>query len=120
MRIVSAAGLACLLFALAGCEDSTGPSDRVLRLTGQLDENGDAYEILPREAGNMGNLPSLTCYVRNPDAQFEADRAWFAFSSSTADGSACLLEAATSNGSQLAAVIEGEQPFAQYQFVVVY
>lgn len=118
MRKYSSVGLVFALAGLAACGDSTGNGGRVLRYSGVLDGDGNASVVLEPAAGNVSSLPSLTCYVRNQNAVDPDDRVWFAVSSSIADGTNCILEPVGND--RLAAVLEGEQPGAQYQFVVVY
>jgi hypothetical protein len=124
MRRLSVLALSLSLLTLGACSDSTAPGGNVLRYSGIIGsiqgEDGPvgyATVDLPLAAGDMDDLPALTCYVRNPNAPNAANRVWYAVSSSIADDSNCLLEP---SGSGLAATLEGESIGWEYQFVVVY
>lgn len=126
MRRLPLLALSLSLLTLGACEDSTGPSDNILRYRGIIGSVsnslgqpvGFATVNLPREAGTMTDLPALTCYVRNQNDPDPVEReTWYTVSSSIADDTNCLLER---SGSGLAATLIGEEIGWEYQFVVVY
>src|SRR5690606_31980759 len=113
--------LSCSLLALGACSESSGNDGTVLRYSGvigSLQGVGYATVNLPLAAGNMGNLPALTCYVRNQNDADPIERdTWYAVSSSITDDTNCLLER---SGNGLAATLIGESIGWEYQFVIVY
>ncbi|HEU4631697.1 MAG TPA: hypothetical protein VFS08_18255 [Gemmatimonadaceae bacterium] len=129
MRILPSVSVGLFaLVALTACDDSTG-TGRVLRLGGTLDADGSASVILPAEAGNIQNVPSLSCYTADPDASL-SERVWFQVASVqlpsgvVPDDEAvldnCLLETYQGDPNRLVATIEGQPSGWLYQFVVVY
>ena len=129
MRTLSSVGLALCLFTLAACEDVTGGAEIWRSPIGVLDAGGNASVLLPSDAGNVSNLPAVTCYVADPGVP-ASDRVWFSVSSvelpdhvSPPDGEVlnnCIVETDPGNSNRLWATIEGETPNWLYQFVVVH
>ncbi len=131
MRTAPAAGLAFLLFALAACEDATSSGDVWRSPIGTLNASGAASVALPRDAGNIEDLPILGCYVADPFGSAQ-NRVWYQISSvqlpddvpTNEDPSGvlsnCILEADDGDPNRLRATIEGETPGWLYQFVVIY
>ena len=128
MRTLPSVVLVLSLLALAACEDSTGSGEVWRSEIGVLDANGGASVELPPRAGNVNNLPALTCYVASPSVPAN-QRVWFVVSSVELPRrvdpqqevlSNCIVEPSTVNASRLMATIEGETPGWLYQFVVVF
>ena len=131
MRTARAAAAALLLFTVAACDDATSSGDVWRSQIGNLDAEGRASVALPRDAGNVNNLPAVSCYVADPlDAA--ANRVWYQIGSvqlpvdlPTEDDpngvlSNCIVEADAGDPNRLRATIEGETPGWLYQFVAVY
>ena len=102
-----------MFVALGACDDSTSSGD-IFRREGTLDGNGSVSVLLPREAGNPGRLPALSCYTADP-----VNREWFLVASVEGESN-CILEPAFEDPNRLMATIEGETPGWLYHFVVVY
>ena len=131
MRTARAAAAALLLFSVAACDDATSSGDVWRSPIGNLDADGSATVVLPRDAGNINNLPALSCYVADPLAS-AANRVWYQIGSvqlpddvPTADDpngvlSNCIIETDAGDPNRLRATIEGETPGWLYQFVAVY
>ena len=135
MRILSSVSVGLFaLVALTACDDSTD-TGRVLRLSGFLDGDGSASALLPSEAGNINNVPSLSCYTADSDESIPiSQRVWFQVASvqlpddiggvPVPDDEAvldnCLIETYQGDPNRLVATIEGQPAGWLYQFVVVY
>jgi hypothetical protein len=134
MRILPSVSVGLFaLFALAACDDDSTGTGRVLRLTGTLDADGSASVVLPAEAGNIQNVPSLSCYTADPAASL-SERVWFQVASVQLPSDIggvpvdpdeavldnCLIETFQGDPSRLVATIEGQPSSWLYQFVVVY
>jgi len=131
MRTARAAAAALLLLTVAACDDATSSGDVWRSQIGNLDALGSASVLLPREAGNINNLPAVSCYVADP---FDppASRVWYQIGSvqlppdlPTEDDpngvlSNCIVESDGGDPNRLVATIEGETPGWLYQFVVVF
>lgn len=131
MRIARAAAVALLPFLVAACDDATSSSDIWRSQIGNLDALGTASVALPREAGNINNLPVVSCYVADPlDAA--QNRVWYQIGSvqlpadlPTEDDpngvlSNCIVESDAGDPNRLRATIEGETPGWLYQFVAIF
>lgn len=121
MRRLSVLAFSLSLLVLGACSESTGNDGTVLRyrgVIGSLQGVGYASVDLPLAAGDMNDLPALTCYVRNQNDSDPVERdTWYAVSSSITDDTNCLLER---SGNGLAATLIGEAIGWEYQFVIVY
>jgi hypothetical protein len=131
MRTARAAAAALLLFTVAACDDATSSGDVWRSQIGNLDANGSISVPLPREAGNINNLPAVSCYVADP---FDppASRVWYQIGSvqlpadlPTEDDpngvlSNCIVEPDNGDPNRLMATIEGETPGWLYQIVAVF
>lgn len=130
MRILPSVGVGLFaLLALTACDDDSTGTGRVARFLGTLDADGSASVLLPAEAGNIENIPSLSCYTADPSVSL-SDRVWFQVASvqlpvgvvpddeSVLDN--CLLETYQGDPNRLVATIEGQPSGWLYEFVIVY